>query len=442
MTTMLDKCAVAGDITQGIDRRGVWTAAITVIGGTSGTAVKLVSSDTMNGEYTDYKTLISAADAETDQYKGFVVDLHGAKKFIKVTGAVMATAVFGDCDHDVKAIAITEGEVPSGADLENNHEVTIIENGEIEITPATGKDGMKKVTATVNVSGGAELEDNKTVSIIENGTIEITPSSGNDAMKKVTATVNVPADKWYMWTVPTNNTYSYAGLVQATSIAQTLFLKQATLAELEVGQQYDSCFWGTGDYGKMEVTAKDTNTVTLKKVSTNQSVTVTPATEIGAWASSRYALGVIEVPSLDSTTRSFTMTSNQQNYTFTPNVDKGEAGSVVIALTAPSPSLSGVAMSAVSDVSTAGKTLTLTVSKIFGTSAKIGVVEASYFLDTSSQCTLGDALSSAQTLTLHAGPADLVVSVSVTESGSNYVITATVTAEAFTVSTASLFIYK
>ena len=154
MTTMLDKCAVAGDITQGIDRRGVWTAAITVIGGTSGTAVKLVSSDTVDGEYTDYKTLISASDAETDQYKGFVVDLHGAKKFIKVTGATMASAVFGDCDHDVKNIAITAGEVPSGADLENNHEVTITENGVVEITPSEGKDGMKKVTATINVSGG------------------------------------------------------------------------------------------------------------------------------------------------------------------------------------------------------------------------------------------------------------------------------------------------
>lgn len=39
MTTMLDKCAVAGDITQGIDRRGVWSAAITVSGGTSETAL-------------------------------------------------------------------------------------------------------------------------------------------------------------------------------------------------------------------------------------------------------------------------------------------------------------------------------------------------------------------------------------------------------------------
>lgn len=156
MTTMLDKCAVAGDITQGIDRRGVWTAAITVIGGTSNTAVKLVSCDTEDGEYTDFKTLISAADAETDQYKGFTVDLHGAKTYIKVTGAVMATAVFGDCDHDVKAIAITEGEVPSGADLENNKTVSITENGVVEITPSAGKNGMKKVTATVNVPGKAD----------------------------------------------------------------------------------------------------------------------------------------------------------------------------------------------------------------------------------------------------------------------------------------------
>lgn len=195
MTTMLDKCAVAGDITQGIDRRGVWTAAITVIGGTSGIAVKLVSSDTVDGEYTDYKTLISASDAETDQYKGFVVDLHGAKKYIKVTGAVMATAVFGDCDHDVKAIAITEGEVPGVADLENNKAATIDAStytSPVEVTPSEGKYGMKKATITLsNIPTESDLEDNKTVSITENGVVEITPSAGKDGMKKVTATVNV-----------------------------------------------------------------------------------------------------------------------------------------------------------------------------------------------------------------------------------------------------------
>lgn len=40
MKTMLDKVAVAGDITQAIDRRGAWTCAIVVMGGTSNTAVK------------------------------------------------------------------------------------------------------------------------------------------------------------------------------------------------------------------------------------------------------------------------------------------------------------------------------------------------------------------------------------------------------------------
>ena len=153
MTTMLDKCAVAGDITQGIDRRGVWTVAITVIGGTSNTAVKLVSCDTVDGEYTDFKTLISAADAETDQYKGFVVDLHGAKKYIKVTGAVMATAVFGDCDHDVKDIAITVGGLPETPVIEATKEVTVdvsTYTAPIAITPTEGKDGIAKVILTLS----------------------------------------------------------------------------------------------------------------------------------------------------------------------------------------------------------------------------------------------------------------------------------------------------
>lgn len=41
-----------------------------------------------------------------------------------------------------------------GGDLEDNKEISITENGTVEITPAEGKGGMKKVTATVNVSSG------------------------------------------------------------------------------------------------------------------------------------------------------------------------------------------------------------------------------------------------------------------------------------------------
>jgi hypothetical protein len=155
---MLDKVAVAGDITQALDRRGVWTCAITVIGGTESTAVKLQSCETASGSFTDFLTLIPASEASATQYKGFVVDLHGAGKFIKVTGATIATAVFGDCDYDVKKVAIKAGEVPSGADLEDNKTATInvSEYTEpVEITPSEGKDGMKKATITLsNIPSG------------------------------------------------------------------------------------------------------------------------------------------------------------------------------------------------------------------------------------------------------------------------------------------------
>lgn len=153
MTTMLDKCAVAGDISQAIDRRGAWAVAITVIGGTDSTAVKLQSAETADGSFTDFKTLIASSEASAEQYKGFVVDLQGAKQFIKVVGATMATAVLGDCEADVKKIAITAGEIPSGADLENNKSATIdvsTYTEPVEITPTAGKDGMKKATVTLS----------------------------------------------------------------------------------------------------------------------------------------------------------------------------------------------------------------------------------------------------------------------------------------------------
>ena len=160
MKTMLDKCAVAGDITQAIDRRGAWTCAIVIAGGTELTAVKLQSCDTADGSFSDFKTLIPASEAEPDQYKGFVIDLDGAKKFIKVTGATMATCVLGDCNVDVKQVAIKAGEIPSGADLENNKAATIdvsTYTEPVEIEPTEGKDGMKKATITLSniPSGGS-----------------------------------------------------------------------------------------------------------------------------------------------------------------------------------------------------------------------------------------------------------------------------------------------
>ena len=198
MTTMLDKVAVAGDITQAIDRRGAWTVAIVVIGGTDSTAVKLQTCDTATGSFVDFKTLIKATDADPDQYKGFVVDLHGADKFIKLTGAVMATAVLGDCDADVKHIAIKKGDVPQTYDLQNNKTATInvsTYTEPVEITPTSGKDAMKK--ATITLSNIPDIETSKAVSIdVSTYTepIDIEPTEGKNGMAKVVLTLtNIPS---------------------------------------------------------------------------------------------------------------------------------------------------------------------------------------------------------------------------------------------------------
>lgn len=93
-------------------------------------------------------------------------------------------------------LEINDKEVDLGSDvsLEDNKEVSITENGEVEIEPSDDYDAMKKVTATVSIP----LEDNKISAITSNGTTEITPTDSNVAMKKVTVTTNV-SNKMYIW---------------------------------------------------------------------------------------------------------------------------------------------------------------------------------------------------------------------------------------------------
>lgn len=68
---------------------------------------------------------------------------------------------------------------------------TITANGTTEVTPDSGK-ALSKVTITTNVPTPAPSLEEKAVTITENGTTEITPSAGKDGISKVTATVNVP----------------------------------------------------------------------------------------------------------------------------------------------------------------------------------------------------------------------------------------------------------
>lgn len=64
--------------------------------------------------------------------------------------------------------------------------------------------------------GSADLEDNKEVSITSNGIVEITPTEGKDGMKKVTANVNVPSSggsgAFYAWYLGSNGEYKYLNI--------------------------------------------------------------------------------------------------------------------------------------------------------------------------------------------------------------------------------------
>ena len=144
-------CGYAGDITSAQNRIGINTALVMVKGGTVGTAIKVVTCSPSNGEFIDYAVLETSGSA--DLVKGYFVDLTGAGKFIKVTGAKYADVVFADCNFDPKAITTT-GTVPApSADLDNNKTATInvsTYTEPVEITPTEGKDGMKKATVTLS----------------------------------------------------------------------------------------------------------------------------------------------------------------------------------------------------------------------------------------------------------------------------------------------------
>ena len=147
---VIDMVGYAGDITTAKDRIGIGSALIMVKGGTVGTAIKVVTCATSNGDFVDFVTL--EADGTSDLVKGYYVDLTGADKYIKVTGAKFADVVFGDCNFDPKGI-VASGTVPVTADLENNKAETInvsTYTDPVEVTPTAGKDGMKKATITLS----------------------------------------------------------------------------------------------------------------------------------------------------------------------------------------------------------------------------------------------------------------------------------------------------
>lgn len=187
---VIDMVGYAGDISSAKERIGINSALIMVKGGTVGIAIKVVTCATSDGDFKDYVVLETSG--ASDLVKGYYVDLKGADKYIKVTGAKFADVVFGDCNFDPKGIIAT-GSVPVTADLDNNKTATIDAStytAPVEITPTAGKDGMKKATVTVSNIPDVEAEKEVTVNVTEyTEPIEIVPTEGKDGIAKVILTL-------------------------------------------------------------------------------------------------------------------------------------------------------------------------------------------------------------------------------------------------------------
>ncbi len=78
------------------DRTGFNTAIFIAIGGTSSTAIKVQTCDTSDGVFEDFATLVAGADAGSSTDVGIALDISGAKKYLKMTGATKASVVLGD----------------------------------------------------------------------------------------------------------------------------------------------------------------------------------------------------------------------------------------------------------------------------------------------------------------------------------------------------------
>lgn len=94
---------------------------------------------------------------------------------------------------------------------------TIINDTNLEITnfKVNKQNELEELQINGNeVSLGEEsvLEDNKESTISSNGTFEIEPSTGYDGMKKVTATVDISSGYLYRWRSPAETYYKYTSV--------------------------------------------------------------------------------------------------------------------------------------------------------------------------------------------------------------------------------------
>ena len=93
---ILNQFKYQGSAGTAFDRTGFNTGIFIAIGGTSSTAIKVQHCDTSDGSFTDFATLVASADAGSTTDVGIALDISGAKKYIKMTGATKASVILGD----------------------------------------------------------------------------------------------------------------------------------------------------------------------------------------------------------------------------------------------------------------------------------------------------------------------------------------------------------
>lgn len=97
---ILDQFKYQGSAGTAFDRTGFDSGLFIAIGGTSNTAIKVQHCDTNNGTFADFATLVSADDAGSGTDVGIALDISGAKKFLKMTGATKASCVLSDAKKE------------------------------------------------------------------------------------------------------------------------------------------------------------------------------------------------------------------------------------------------------------------------------------------------------------------------------------------------------
>lgn len=100
---LLDQVKYVKTAGTAFDRTGFNSAMFIAIGGTSSTAIKVQHCDTSSGTFTDFAELVSASDAGSSTNVGIALDISGAEKYLKMTGATTASVVLGDAIVDPSA---------------------------------------------------------------------------------------------------------------------------------------------------------------------------------------------------------------------------------------------------------------------------------------------------------------------------------------------------